>query len=233
MYNKELMQFMYKDFTKDNHIFYGRENLPCAVSHLFGVVVTGLVTAELIVANVFEEADPWKIVAYSLFCACLCIYYSVSVLVHTIYISERVHKALERIDFCTLPLLITGIYMPLCFIFLRGPVGFTLFGMVWVYTVLSILLKALTRSPRWLLYSCQVLLCSVLLCSIIVLTHTIHHNGLFWLTGGGLLYAIGIMIHPYKILQIKDKPIGNHELSHYLTLLGSGCHIIFLITFLH
>lgn len=231
MYNKDLSQLINKDIIKEKCIFCGRENLPCAISHFLGIIMMGLVTAELIVNNVFEKADPWKIVAYSLFCACLCMYYLISVLVHTIYISERIHKALERIDSCMLPLLITGIYMPICFITLRGAVGWTMFGIVWGYAISSIILKALTHYPRWLLYCCQALLCGVLLFSIIVLTHTIHHNGLFWLTGGGLLYALGIMIHPYKILQIKEKRIGNHELSHYLTLLGSVCHCIFLIVF--
>ncbi|MGB8450910.1 MAG: hemolysin III family protein [Anaerocolumna sp.] len=233
MYNKDLLQLINKDIMKEMSIFCGRENFPCAISHFLGMIVTGLITAELIVNNVFERADPWKIVAYSLFCACLCIYYLISVLVHTIYISERVHKALERIDACTLPLLVTGIYMPICFIILRGAVGWILFGMVWGYAVSSIILKALTHYPRWLLYFCQTLMCGFLFFSIIILTHTIHQNGLFGLTGGGLFYALGIMIHPYKILQIEDKRIGNHELSHYLTLLGSVCHCIFLIVFLN
>lgn len=230
MYNMDFRQLIYKAFIKDNHMFIKGEHLPCAVSHLFGVFVTGLVTAKLITNNVFEGVNPWKVVAYSLFCGCVCIYYICSVFVHIFYSSERVHKVLERIEFCTLPLLITSIFMPVCFIILWGPVGFTLFGIVCGYTFLSIFLKALPYNPRWLLYSCQVLLCSVVLYAIIALTHTIHHNGLFWLTGGGLLYAVGIMVYPYKILEIKDKPFQNHVLSHYLILLGTGCHLVFLIT---
>lgn len=233
MYNKVISQFINKDIIKVKSILCSHENLPSAISHFLGVILTGLVTAELIVNNVFERADPWKIVAYSLFGASLFIYYLISGLVHTFYISKRVHKALEKIDSCTLPLLITGIYMPICFITLRGAVGWTLFGMVWGYAVTNIVLKALPHYPRWLLYCCQVLLCGVLFFSIIVLTHTIHHNGLFWLTSGGLLYALGVMIYPYKILQTKDKHIGNHELSHYLMLLGSVCHYIFLFIFLN
>lgn len=233
MYNKDLLQFINKDIIKEKNILCGRENLPSAIAHFLGVILTGLVTVELIVNNVLERADPWKIVAYSMFCACLCLYYLISGLVHTFYISKRVHNALEKIDTCTLPLLITGIYMPLCFIILRGADGWTLFGMVLGYAVSSFILKALSHYPQWLLYCCQVLLCGVLFFSIIALTHTIHHNGLFWLTGGGLLYTLGVMIHPYKILQIKDKRIRNHELSHYLTLLGSVCHYIFLFNFIN
>ena len=105
-------------------------------SALAGAVlaVTG---AAVLVVMASLEADPWRIVSFSLYGATLVLVYVASMLYHGAR-DGRAKDVLRRLDHCSIYLLIAGTYTPFTLVTLHGPWGWSLFGAVWGLAVVGI-----------------------------------------------------------------------------------------------
>ncbi len=72
---------------------------------------------------------PWKIFSIAIYGATLVMLYGISTLYHSI--RGRAKGVLRKLDHLSIYLLIAGTYTPFCLITLRGPWGWSLFGIVW------------------------------------------------------------------------------------------------------
>jgi len=222
-----------RNFKVTRRIFTNRENIAYGLQHLVGLIITAACTALLIVLNALDRVDPWKIVSYSLFCGGLIVYYGLSALSHILYISEKAHRIICRIDFCMVPFMIASCFMPICLVVVRGACGWTLFGLVWAYAVLAIIQRAIQPINNILKSIVLALLTVNILFAIILLTHIIEVTSLFFLTIGALFYAASAMIFPYKLIHYEKGLIKCHSLSHILMILGTICHfyLLFITTY--
>ena len=114
-----------------------------AWTHLVGALLAGLGALWLIIGAILQ-GDPWKIVSFSIYGGTLLLLYSISTLYHST--RGRAKVIMRKLDHLSIYLLIAGSYTPFCLISLRGPWGWSLFGIVWGLAVLGMLQEIKPRS---------------------------------------------------------------------------------------
>jgi len=151
----------------------------------------------------------------------LIILYSMSAIYHGV--RPGIAKRILRIcDHCTIFLLIAGSYTPFTLITLRGPVGWTLFGIIWGMAVLGIILNAcdLERFKKFSMV-CYLVMGWCVIFTFPTLKANLAPDGLVLLVWGGIAYTIGAVIfglgHKIKYM---------HSLWHFFVLAGSILHFL-------
>ena len=195
------------------------EEIANSVTHGVGLVlsVAGFVTL-LVLAIVRGSA--WHIVACSVYGASLVCLYSASTLYHAV-LSPRLKRTLRIFDHGAIYLLIAGTYTPFLLLNLRGPWGWSLFGVVWGLAFAGILFKlwfvdhfehastGVYVAMGWL----------VVIAAKPVLAH-VPAATILWLAAGGVLYSAGVVFYAWKRLPY------SHAVWHLFVLGGSSCHYV-------
>ena len=123
-----------------------REELANSITHGVGVVLAigalGILTA---FATLFGDA--WRIVSCGIFGATLIILYTASTLYHSTQL-PRVKTLFRVIDHAAIFLLIAGTYTPFMLVNLRGPWGWSLFGVVWGIALIGVIFQV-SLLRRW------------------------------------------------------------------------------------
>ncbi|AME23934.1 MULTISPECIES: PAQR family membrane homeostasis protein TrhA [Burkholderiaceae] len=191
-----------------------------SVTHLVGTVlsVAGLAT---LVTMASLERDPYKIVSFAVYGAMLLALYAISTLYHWVR-SPRLKAVLQKCDHSAIYLLIAGSYTPFTLVTLRGPWGWSLFGVSWGLAALGIVqeltLGRRTRSVSMVIY---VLMGWLALVAIRPLVTALPPAGTAWLLAGGLIYSAGIYFF------INDERIRHgHGIWHLFVLGGSLCQFV-------
>src|SRR5512139_2105805 len=167
-----------------------------AVSHLLGAVLA-LGGAIVLVVLAAIGGDPWKVVAVSIYGATLVLMYSSSTLYHSVR-AGRAKDLLRKMDHQSIYLLIAGSYTPFCLITLRGPWGWSLFGIVWGLAVLGMAQEIKPRSEARVL---SVVIYAVMGWIVLVAVHPLLDRlgtaGVVWLAAGGAAYTLGIVFYAF------------------------------------
>jgi hemolysin III len=191
-----------------------------SVTHLVGTVlsVAGLAT---LVTMAALERDPYKIVSFAVYGAMLLVLYTISTLYHWVR-NPRLKAILQKCDHSAIYLLIAGSYTPFTLVTLRGPWGWSLFGVSWGLAALGIVqeltLGRRTRSVSMVIY---VMMGWLALVAIRPLVSALPPAGTAWLLAGGLIYSAGIYFF------INDERIRHgHGIWHLFVLGGSLCQFV-------
>ena len=186
--------------------------------------MAALVAAPFLVSNA-ANGGATAIVGASIFAATLTLLFAASTLYHALPQSKAKH--LFRVfDHGAVFLLIAGTYTPFTLGVLRGPWGWTLFGLVWGLAALGILLIAMggIRHPR-LSMAVYLGMGWLIVIAIRPLWQRVPLAGLLWLAAGGLAYTVGVAFLADK------KRHYSHFIWHLLVLAGSGCHFIAVLSY--
>ncbi len=195
-----------------------------AITHLVGAVLAIAGTVALIMLASLQ-GDPWKIASVSIYGATLVLLYGFSTLYHSL--RGRAKDILRELDHHSIYLLIAGSYTPFCLVTLRGPWGWSLFGVVWGLAVLGILQELwLKNSARVLSVVIYVVMGWVALAALVQLVHVLGPAGFAWLLAGGLFYTIGIVFYV-----IDKRFIHAHGIWHLFVLAGSAAHYIAILLY--
>ncbi|MDR5751589.1 MULTISPECIES: PAQR family membrane homeostasis protein TrhA [unclassified Caballeronia] len=191
-----------------------------SISHLIGTVLSVAGLAALVTMASFE-GDPYKIVSFAIYGAMLFALYAISTLYHWAR-NPRVKAVLQKCDHSAIYLLIAGSYTPFTLVTLRGPWGWSLFGVSWGLAVLGIVqeltLGRRTRSVSMVLY---VLMGWLALVAVRPLVSALPPAGTAWLVAGGVNYSAGIYFF------INDERIRHgHGIWHLFVLAGSLCQFV-------
>ena len=190
-----------------------------AWTHLAGALlaVSGAIVLIVLTAS---AGDPWKIVSVSIFGATLILLYTASTLYHSL--RGRAKRILRKLDHLSIYLLIAGTYTPFCLITLRGPWGWTLFGIVWSLAIVGMLQEIRPRSDaRVLSLIIYAVMGWVVVIAIGPLIEHLETAGIAWLVAGGLCYTIGIVFYAF------DERFRHwHGIWHLFVLGGSLAHYI-------
>ena len=193
------------------------EELANSITHGVGVVLS---IAGLAILTGFASAfgSAWHIVSCSIYGATQILLYTASTLYHSIPL-PRAKEVLRHFDHAAIYLLIAGTYTPFTLVNLRGPWGWSLFGIVWSLAVIGIATQPiLIRQRRWLTAVPYVLMGWVVVIGIKPLLETVAPGGLVLLVSGGLAYTIGAIFYAWKRIPF------NHAIWHGFVLAGSICH---------
>jgi len=187
-------------------------------SHLVGALLALVGSVVLVVLGVLG-GDVWKIVSFAIYGATLVLLYGFSALYHNAA-HGKARVLLQKLDHNAIYLLIAGSYTPFTLVSLRGPWGWSLFGVVWGFALLGISqelwLKQRTRLASLVIY---ILMGWVALVAVVPLVAVLSWAGFAWLTAGGVAYTVGIIffIHDGKFVHW-------HGIWHLFVLAGSGLH---------
>ncbi len=175
----------------------------------------------VLVRGAAEQGRAAGVVAAYLFSGTMIALYLVSTVYHALPVGRAKHW-FNRLDHAAIFLFIAGSYMPFLFGTLRGPWGWSLFGLVWAVAAVGIVAKLLDRlqDPLWstLLYIAMGWLALV---AAAPLVGRMSAAGLTWLVAGGLAYTGGAMVF------LLDARIPFAHLAwHGFVMAGSACHFI-------
>lgn len=184
--------------------------------------VAGLV---LLVVRAARWGDAWQVTSVAVFGATLVLLYSASTLYHA-WRNERTKPWLRRFDHAAIFLLIAGTYTPFVLVSLRGPWGWSLFGVVWGLAIAGVVLK-LKFAGRFRAVSTAVYLVMgwLVLVALKPLVAALPPGGLGWLVAGGVGYSAGTVFYLWRRLPY------HHALWHGFVLIGSGCHWVAVYCF--
>ncbi len=196
-----------------------------SITHLVGAVLA-MVGAVLLVVLASRLGDPWKIVSFSVYGAMLLALYVFSTLYHSVR-GAGAKNVLKKFDHCAIYLLIAGTYTPFALVTLRGPWGWSLFGVVWGLALVGIVQEIwLAKGARIGSLVIYVLMGWLAVIAIMPLITALTWPGFLWLAGGGLFYTIGIYFYATD-----HRVRHGHGVWHLFVLGGSFCHYMAILLY--
>ena len=188
----------------------------------FGLAIAALV---IMVVAATRNQDAWAIVSVSIFGTGLILLYISSSLYHLLPLDEKGIRILRKIDHMMIFVLIAATYTPFCLIALRGTLGWSLFGVIWVLAILGIILKSFyIHAPRWLSAVIYIGMGWICIIVIVPLLKVIALGGILWLAAGGMLYTIGALFYAAKWPDPFPTIFGAHEIWHLMLIAAGYCH---------
>jgi hemolysin III len=194
------------------------------ITHGLGFLLS---IAALVLLVVFASlrGDAWHIVSFTIYGISLVVLYLASTLFHMTRKQELRNK-LNIFDHSAIYFLIAGTYTPFLLVTIRGPWGWSLFGIIWALAIGGLIFK-LFYTGKYDFLSALIYVAMGWL--IIVAFKPMHENlsteGLLWLLGGGVSYSIGVVFY------LLNKMPYNHAIFHIWVLLGSFAHFIAVIKY--
>ncbi|WP_419786911.1 PAQR family membrane homeostasis protein TrhA [Pseudodesulfovibrio sp.] len=202
------------------------------LTHLIGAVLAVLATV-LLVVRVSSPAMPWHIVTFSIFGGAMILLYTASTLYHWLPVSEKWVRFLRRVDHSMIFCYIAATYTPICLIPLRGPWGWSIFGVIWGLALGGIAMKVFwLNAPRWFSTAVYLAMGWLVLVGIYPLVRELSPAALAWLAVGGLVYSAGAVIYALRRPDPWPKKFGFHEIFHLFVIGGSFCHFVLMYWFI-
>jgi hemolysin III len=196
------------------------EEIANSLSHGLGLALALFGTPFLLIATA-ERSDGISIAAAAVFGVSMMLLYGASMMYHALP-HNRAKRVFKILDHSAIYLLIAGTYTPFMLGVLRGPWGWTLFGMVWGLALSGVVLKSMNRmSHPYLSTGLYLLMGWLVIIAIKPLMAALPSAGLGWLVAGGLAYTAGVVFY------IGDsKWRYGHFVWHLFVLAGTVCHFI-------
>ncbi|MEC9482815.1 MAG: hemolysin III family protein [Halomonas sp.] len=210
------------DSDSDYSVF---EEFLHSISHGLGALLSlvGMV-ALIALVGLATHVDPWKVVGVSLYGATLMLLYTASTLYHGVR-HPRLKRAFKILDHCAIYALIAGTYTPFLLVNLRGPLGWTLFGVIWGLALGGIALKLLWPQRFGVLRVAVYLIMGWL---IVVASgemgEHLSDTSLTLLVAGGITYTVGVIFYAIRAIPF------HHAIWHLFVLGGSVCHYFAVYT---
>jgi hemolysin III len=194
-----------------------REEAANCLTHGLGTVLAIAGLAVLAVAA-SRHGTAATIVGCVLFGATLVFLYAVSTLYHAVP-HGRAKAVLRVLDHSAIFLLIAGTYTPFTLVSLRGPWGWSLFGVVWGIAVAGIVLRlTLRRRPTALFVGLYLAMGWCVVVATKPLLAVVAPGGVALLAAGGLAYSGGVAFYLWGRLPY------HHAIWHAFVLAGSAFH---------
>lgn len=189
------------------------------ITHGLGLLLS---IAALVILVVFASlrGDAWHIVSFSIYGASLVILYLASTLFHSVR-KQSLRNKLNVFDHSAIYFLIAGTYTPFLLVTIRGPWGWSLFGVIWGLAIGGLIFKLFyTGKYDFLSAIIYVLMGWLIIIALKPMNANLSTEGMLWLLGGGISYSIGVVFY------LLHKLPYNHAIFHIWVLLGSFAHFV-------
>ena len=213
---------MYHDDTGMNpepKVYSTGEEIAHSVTHGVGFLLALAATAVMVTVAAWR-GDAWHVTSCAIYGTTLLLLFAASTLYHALT-SVRAKRVLKIVDHSAIYLLIAGTYTPFLLVPLRGPWGWSLFGVIWGLALAGVGFK-LFFAGRFKLLSTGIYIGMgwIVLIAIQPLWHALSRGGLFWLALGGVFYTAGTLFYLMRRIPY------HHAIWHGFVLAGSVCHFI-------
>ena len=193
------------------------EEIANSITHGIGAALS---IAALVLLVVFAalRGDAWRVVGFSIFGSSLFILYLTSTLYHS-FTNQRVKRIFRVLDHSMIFILIAGSYTPITLTVLRGPWGWTLFGLIWGLAIFGIVMKiAFFDRFNALSVVLYILMGWLVVIALKPLLSAAPLGLMIWMGIGGLSYTLGVIFYAWERLPF------NHAVWHLFVLGGSISH---------
>ena len=196
------------------------EEIANAVSHGVGagLAIAGTV---LLIIKAATKGSAIDVVSGTLFGSSLIILYLFSCIYHSL--AQNAGKRVFQIfDHCSIFLLIWGTYIPVCLSLFRNALGWVVFGIIGVLSILGIVFNSIDLK-KW--HKASVIL-YLLMGWLVIFTFKpiisrVNFVGIILLLLGGISYTLGVIFY-------KSKRKYMHFIWHLFVLEGSILHFFFV-----
>lgn len=200
------------------------EEIANSLTHGIGTAlsIAGL-TVLVTLAGVF--GDVWRVVSFSVYGASLVLLYLFSTLYHA-FQNEKAKRIFRLFDHAAIYLLIAGSYTPFSLVTLRGPWGWTIFGLIWGCAIAGIVTMVFfMNAPKWVIASFYIIMGWLVVIAIKPLVAAMPTPGLWLIAAGGLAYTGGVAFYVWEKLPY------NHAIWHMFVLGGSITHYFAMVLY--
>lgn len=181
-----------------------------------GLSIAGLVI--LLVKGVHLHS-PLHVVTYAIYGSMMILLFLTSTLFHSL-IFTKAKSVFQVFDHSSIFLLIAGSYTPFCLLSVKGWLGWTLFGLIWVFAIAGIVYKSLTLHKKETVSKVSTFIYIVMgwLCLVaaVPLYHSLGLVGILLMVLGGLSYTVGAFFYSLKSVRFM------HVVWHLFVMLGAG-----------
>ncbi len=201
------------------------EEIANSISHGVGaaLAIAGLV---LLTIRAAANGGARHIVCAAIFGASAILLYLSSTLYHSLS-RTRAYRVMRSLDHGSIYLLIAGTYTPFTLIGLRGPLGWTLFGIVWSCAFIGVIVKSFAVG-KWEILSTAMYLAMGWVCVFAIKSMYVllSHPVFALLFAGGVCYSAGIPFYASKRKYL-------HFIWHLWVLGGTICHFAAIWLLIH
>ena len=201
------------------------EEIANGITHGIGAALS---LAALVILVVFASlyGDAWRVVSFSIYGTTLFILYLASTLYHS-FRNKRVKHFFNILDHSSIFLLIAGTYTPITLISMRGPWGWTLFGLIWGMAIVGILSKVFFIDRfKMLSVALYIGMGWLILIAVRPMLEMVPPGLIKWIVIGGLCYTFGVIFYA-----IKRVPYF-HFVWHLFVLAGRITHFLGILFYL-
>lgn len=211
-------------FGEDPLKYDKKEEVINAITHGIGA---GLAIAALVILVVFAalKGDAWRVTSFAIYGSTMIILYLSSTFYHA-FTNPKLKTIFKFFDHASIYLLIAGTYTPFLLVNLRGPWGWSLFGVIWGLALSGIIFKAyfIHRFNKVATFI-YIMMGWMIVIAMKKMFQTIDLGGILWLVAGGLSYTIGTIFYLKKDIKYF------HAIWHLFVLGGSICHFFAILLY--
>lgn len=205
------------------------------LTHCIGASLA-LIGLPILIVTAAIKGDAFDVVSFTIFGTSLFLQYLFSTLYHWLNISEKGLNVFRKFDHIMIYIVIAASYTTVCIGPLRGPWGWSIFGVVWGLAVLGTIFTSVwIKAPRTLTTIFYVLMGWIVVIMLFPLIKTFKDHellySLWWLLIGGIFYTIGGIIYWIKKPKNKIYGFGFHEIFHIFVMLGSFFQYWFVLNY--
>ena len=200
------------------------EELANTLTHGVGAVMS-LGGLALLVALAALGGTGWHLASAIVFGVTLLLLYLASTLYHALT-GTPAERLFQILDHAAIYLLIAGTYTPFTLITLRGPWGWSIFGVIWGLAIIGMSLEAFwVRRPRWTSVVIFVAMGWMGIIAIRPLIASLAGPGLWLLIAGGVAYTVGTVFYLWSSVRY------THAIWHLWVVAGSALHYFAILYF--
>lgn len=201
----------------DTHTYSRKEEVANAITHGIGAVLS---LAALVLLIVFSslEGTAWHIVSFTIYGVTMLLLYVSSTLVHS-FRDGKVKDLFEVFDHSAIYLFIAGTYTPFLFVVVKGPLGWTLFGIIWGIALFGVAFKAyFVKKFLFLSTVFYVVMGWLVTIAWSDIVAKLANGGVTLLVIGGVLYTVGTIFYVWRAFPF------HHAVWHVFVLAGTTVH---------
>lgn len=209
----------------NTHTYSRREEVANAVTHGIGAVLSVAALA-LLVVFAAQYGSAWHVVSFSIYGATMLLLYFNSTMVHSLR-EGKAKDFFEFLDHSSIYLFIAGTYTPFMLVAIRGPLGWTLFGIAWGIAVFGVVFKAFFVK-RFLFMSTifYIAMGWMIVIAWGPLTQAVANGGITLLVLGGVLYTLGTVFYVWRGFPY------HHAIWHLFVLAGTVLHFFVVLLYI-
>jgi len=208
-----------------------RKEMISGITHLVATLlsVAGLV---LLVVLAVIRGSAIHVVAFSIFGASLILLYLSSALYHFISSEHRAKRLFQKIDHSMIYVLIAGTYTPIALIVLPPAWGWSIFGVIWGFAIVGLLVTfSRLAIKKWLPTTLYLLMGWLIVVAFWPLQAALPHQGLFLLILGGVLYTLGTIFFVLDTRKHLSRYFSFHDIFHLFVMAGSISHFFLMLKY--